>query len=219
MKKILPILLLLTISSSLFGQSWLWGKQGKGSIKTNDDGSPVAIDKSGNVYLAGGYKNSIIFTPDTLSQGASYNAYLIKYNSVGKVIWARQPLANVGGNSDCSDVVVDSSGNVYITGYFQTGRQFGPYVLTSPGSSTSTFFVKYDSNGNVLWAKAPLLNSQYCRAFAYSLAIDGKGYLYMTGTFIDTVSFGAVKITSPTFTWLSTASNAFIAKYDENGNV
>jgi len=59
------------------------------------------------------------------------------------------------GNSTCTD----ASGNVYVTGTFQsTSVTFGAFTLTS-ASGGDMFIVKYDALGNVLWAKNPVSTS------------------------------------------------------------
>jgi len=65
-------------------------------------------------------------------------------------LWAKQ----AGGSSADYGfgISVDSSGNSYVTGYFQGTASFGPYTITSSGP-TDVFVAKLDSNGNWQWAK------------------------------------------------------------------
>jgi len=68
--------------------------------------------------------------------------------------WAK----GAGGTSPdfCYSTATDVNGNVYITGKFSSPTiTFGAFTLTNNGGGWSDIFiVKYDPNGNVLWAKS-----------------------------------------------------------------
>lgn len=85
----------------------------------------MALDKVGNCYIFG----------NNISNGGQ--AILVKYNSEGDTLWTRNFIgaANV-------DVIADSIGNVYITGY--VGPSFGPYDI---------YIIKYNPNGIQQWLK------------------------------------------------------------------
>ncbi|MBK8415145.1 MAG: hypothetical protein IPL22_12075 [Bacteroidetes bacterium] len=91
----------------------------------------------------------------------------------------------------------DVSGNVFVTGYFKSSAiNFGSISLTnSSGSSFSDLFlVKYDSNGNVLWAQNPqgLFNKS-----GNDLATDVNGNVYITGYYQGpTLDFGTITVTN-----------------------
>lgn len=204
---------LLVLSSSLTsGQSWLWGQEGYGGFNTGATGSSIATDKNGNVYFAGQYNNAIVFGPVTLS-GYGINAYLVKYNSAGKVIWAKQ--SNDSVNADALSVATDTAGNIFITGNFIGNIAFGNITLHSTANGHAAFLVKYDTNGNVRWAKQSnsLYNNFYTNIIAHSVATDKSGNVFITGQFEDTISFGSYSLTSP-YTY-----SAFLVKYDTSGNI
>ncbi len=93
MKKIVCFFMLSVLSSSLvFGQSWLWGKAGycNGSFSAPDVQYAVAEDTNHNAYITGAYYGSIEFDSVLLTHNNIY-AYLVKYDSAGKVLWAVQP--------------------------------------------------------------------------------------------------------------------------------
>src|SRR5438874_7198614 len=60
--------------------------------------------------------------------------------------WAREETAGPEGFGVCND----NLGNVYTAGYFSGTATVGSY--TFPSSGTSALIVKYDPDGNVLWA-------------------------------------------------------------------
>src|SRR5690606_7123012 len=84
-----------------------------------------------------------------ISRGGQ-DAYLAKLDSAGKVQWAK----GAGSYSSDSgvDVYSDIIGNVYITGSCDGIMRFDTIELTTKGFS-DMFVAKYDSSGNVLWAR------------------------------------------------------------------
>jgi gliding motility-associated-like protein len=199
-----------------FAQTWAWAKNGYGDIKANDFGGPVATDKHGNVYAAGDYTSTITFGSVTLNDNYD-NLYVVKYNSAGKLLWAKQ--AGYKGYSSCytSSITTDTAGNLFITGLFNDTIQFGTYTLMSAYSS-AYYVVKYDSNGNVLWAKQS--TSASAGWWASYVVTDKSGNSYITGAFADTIHFGTYTLTSPVVPgYYYYMANSFLIKYDPNGNI
>ena len=82
------------------------------------------------------------------------------------------------GNQEIQSMTTDYKGNVYAAGHFVGTVTFGSIVLHSQGDF-DVFFVKYDRDGRVLWARSiggPELDNEV------SLTADSKS-LYMSGQF------------------------------------
>src|SRR5690348_937591 len=83
------------------------------------------------------------------------NFQFLIFNSSAQVpnwLWAK----SAGGTSGevSWSCATDANGNVFATGSFQsTTITFGSTTLTNAGL-VSMYLVKYDSSGNVLWAKS-----------------------------------------------------------------
>jgi hypothetical protein len=75
------------------------------------------------------------------------------------------------------------------------------------GNSPDIFIVKYDTSGNVLWAKsAGGTGTDLCRG----VSTDVSGNVFLTGSFSSpTISFGTAMLTNT-----NNASDIFIAKLD-----
>lgn len=103
----------------------------KDNADENDYGSAVEVDGSGNVYVA---------AATWASSTNKYDYLIIKYNSSGTQQWTAT--YNGPGNfyDIPTDIFVDGSGNVYVTG-------------ASYGSSTLSDYctIKYNSSGTQQW--------------------------------------------------------------------
>ncbi|HEY6162104.1 MAG TPA: T9SS type A sorting domain-containing protein [Bacteroidia bacterium] len=175
MKTHLTRFFLLLISAPLFSQSFPWASQGGGS--GNDAGYGISHDANGNTYVAGSYSATATFGSFTLSgnNGSFSNAFVAKYDASGNVVWAKK-----GGTPNKNDgayaIATDAAGNSYVTGYFQDTAAFGAFTLISSGME-DVFVVKYDMNGNELWAKR---FGNTGSEFGYGIGIDGSGNCYVT---------------------------------------
>lgn len=128
--------------------------------------------------------------------------------------WARQ----MGGTDfDIGrSIVVDATGNVYTTGFFQGTANFDPgegtFNLTAEGDR-DIFVSKLNSTGNFVWAKQLRGLDQ---GIGYSIAVDATGNIYTTGYFAGTVDFdpgeGSTSLTASGY------NDVFISKLNSEGN-
>jgi len=180
--------------------------------------SSVCTDASGNSFVAGNFQSptmtlgSITLT----SAGSSFmNVFIAKYDVNGNVLWAK----NAGGdfNSAVSSITTDKNGNALVTGYFgSTTLTFGNITLTNDGpygSNYDVFVVKYDSNGNVLWAKNAGGTYSGCLSVGNSVSTDANGDVLVTGYFTGAIDFSTISLSS------KTGSETFLVKYDASGNI
>lgn len=205
-----PLFLLLCFSS-LRGQNWVWGK-GAHPIAhppTDDEGEGVAIDKMGNIYFIGEFMDTLVIGHDTLkSVQYRYACFLMKYDKNGNFLWARQSTGkHIQSTQYGYGVAVDKADNVYITGNFKDTSYFGSHALVTP--SMDAFVVKYDSVGNVKWAKQSLSNSIYDDN-SNCISVDGACNVYISGNYEASVTFDKYTLTNHSY---------FLTKYDSAGNV
>jgi hypothetical protein len=175
-----------------------------------DKGNGVSSDSNNDLFVTGCfYSSTITFDTITLTRVGTEDVFLVKYDSNGNVLWAK----SAGGmNTDIGNSVAnDSYNNSIITGFFQSPDiTFGNITLTNTGinNSRNIFTVKYDVNGNVLWA-----NGANGSAEGNSIVTDLNNNIYVTGTFYsDTIIFGNSILINTGF------NNIFLAKYDSSGN-
>jgi hypothetical protein len=214
MIKYLLVLFILILGSDLNAQNWLWARS---STAGAGSGTSVATDLSGNIYITGYYDDGqITFGSETLTYAGQSDSYLVKYDPNGNVLWAR----NIG--SVCGDfanaVCTDNNGNVFVTGFFcSASLTIGSFTLNGYGGAFSIFLAKYDSNGNVLWARTAD-GTVSCDNYSYGVATDNNGNCFITGNFSSvTLTFGSTVLTNSGTP--GSIFNLFIAKYDAAGNI
>lgn len=104
-------------------------------------------------------------------------------------------------------IAVDKSGNIYVTGYYANAASFGVENKRSNGE-VDFFVAKYNKSGVLQWAQSV---GGYGNDYGESIAVDGNGNVYMTGTYSKTIKFGT--ITKTPKGWF----DVFIIKFDKNG--
>ena len=195
--------------------NFLWVK-GMGGI-LSDNGSSIALDTFGNMYISGYFDGTADFDPGagtyTLSSAAGC-VFIAKLNSSGSFIWAK----NMGGNSNdgAFSIALDAFGNVVTTGVFYGTRDFDPgagiFNLTSAGYKDQ-FVSKLDTSGNFIWAKKM---GGTLSDIGYSIATDSLGNIYTTGMFEGTPDFDP----GPSIYNLASSGSidVFVSKLDGSGN-
>jgi len=197
--------------------NYLWAKSIGGVF--DDAGRSIAVDVDGNVCITGKFRNTADFDPGAgianLTVIGMVDIFFAKYDPNGNYLWAKS-IGSIMSDYG-SSIVVDTVGNVYVTGYFQETADFdagsGTANLTVVGSMPNIFFLKYDPNGNYLWAKN--IDNAWLDE-GCSMAVDTGGNVYITGFYRDTADFdlgvGTANLTS------LGSSDIFFAKYDTDGN-
>ena len=211
-KTLLLFFLLYRFVASAQEPDWLWAQS---AYATYCEVNNVAIAPSGNTYATGVFDGWMNFPSATGSLPClgNFDVFLIKYDPSGNVIWQRS-----AGGTDWDRVYgisCDASGNIYICGNFQSPTMtFGTITLNnSDPSSTSedAFLAKYDSLGNVLWAKS--WGKSTTEETFQDVVTDGSGNVFVTGNFsASPIGFGVDTLS------MRGNGDGVIAKYDPNGN-
>lgn len=129
--------------------------------------------------------------------------------SVGQTfLWTKQ---SQNATVSAHGLSTDKYNNTYVTGAWSGSMvSFSPFSLNSTGISTD-FLVKYDTAGNVKWAKCMAVSGTNCTAEGYAICTDGSNNIYETGTYEGNATLGTLSMSSPHSTLM------FMAKYNSNG--
>jgi hypothetical protein len=158
----------------------LWTRNYNGPSNGNDFASSIALDGGGNIYVTG----------KSTGSGTNYDYATIKYDPNGNQKWAARYNGSGNNKDEAYALAADNLGNVYVTG-------------RSTGSGTDYDYatIKYDPNGNQLWA-ARYNGDGNGADYAYAIALDATDNVYVTG-----YSYGN-----------GTSYDYLTIKYDPNGN-
>ncbi len=177
----------------------------------------VAVDHSGNIYAVGCIEGNAVydFGNGVTATGFSEfdNIILVKYDKNGNTQWARTVTSGTG-SSYYNSVAVNSSGDIYTVGSIAntTGYNFGNNVTVN--GTRGILLVKYDKNGNALWARTTISDSY--DSIYNSVTVDLNGNIYTAG-YIDgdiIYDFG----NNVTLTGSSGNPNVLLVKYNSLGD-
>ena len=103
---------------------------------SSDGASGVAVDSSGGVYVTGYTYGNL----DGNTNAGSYDIFLTKYDTSGVKQWTKT--LGSASHEEASGLAVDSSGEVYVTGW-TSGNLDG----NTNAGSWDIFLTKYDTSG------------------------------------------------------------------------
>jgi hypothetical protein len=182
-----------------------WAKSGGGN--NYDYAYGICTDANDNVYIEGYFVSSyVIFDTISLNRSGGQDVFIVKYDSLGNVQWAKNGINQNGGYSQGWGICSDADCNVYIFGSGSSSIIFYPFTL-----SQGAFIVKYDNGGNVLWAKK-IATGLVANSREQSMCADIHRNIYITGAIQNQAIFDNDTLLSG---WLG----VFVAKYDLNGNL
>lgn len=121
--------------------------------------------------------------------------------------WARS--ASGSSLDRARSITKDNVGNVYVTGdYSSSPFTINANVFSAVASQFDIFVAKYDSLGNLIWAKKfGTSGNDYCN----SITCDETGNVYIAGQFGISITFGNTTLTG--------VADVFLTKLDSSGNV
>lgn len=174
--------------------SQLWVAHYTGTTSTSAaEVAALTLDAAGHAYVTG----------RTTTETNGYDYLTIKYDGTsGQQQWAASYNGAASRHDEASDVSVDATGNVYVTGASYNSEGTRDYAT-----------LKYDANGQQQWEvryNGPANRDDYATA----LAVDAAGSLYVTGS-----STGSGRSTDyTTLKYDASGQQLWEARYNGSGN-
>jgi hypothetical protein len=197
----------------------LWGKHFGGAATVAGSTIGVAIDKTGNVAISGGFTGAANFGGGALTAPMmKSNPYVATYDNNGVFNWQAQ-LGSVSVFGYDVTSAFDSAGDVIVSGDYDGGSLVVP--LAAGGSATlannnsrDIFVAKLTnaSGGKAEWAKrfGEAIGTAAASTLARALVVDSSDVIYLGGNFDGSIVFtGSVTGKG--------ALDGFLAKLDGTG--
>lgn len=153
-----------------------------------DYGNSITVDPLGNVYTAGQFGGPADFDPGpgVFTLTTVLGGFVSKLDANGNFVWATAQ--GSGGWFVTNSIALDTSGDVYTTGYFLGSADFdpGPGTFTIVPNSYDAFVSKLTSSGNFVWATS---FGGPNRDEGISITVDPFDNIYTTGSYETTADF------------------------------
>jgi hypothetical protein len=137
-----------------------------------DYGNAIAVDGSGNVYVAG-QSYATWGTPVNPYTGGE-DVFVAKLDSSGSLQWST--FMGSSSRDISTDIAVDGSGNVNVAG--SSDATWGTPVIPHAGGNSDAFAAKLDSSGSLQWNTFMGSSSD---DYGNGIAVDGSGNVYVAG--------------------------------------
>ena len=178
----------------------LWAKTINGDYSTVWTYA-VATDSQNNIILTGYFEGTVDFGGVSFTSQGAGDGFVAKYSPSGSLLWAKQ-IAGYGNESGKA-VVVNGSGDVFVSAYFSSPIDLGTgLVLTNNNYSYDIVLAKLSGlDGTTMWART-FGSSSYDDP--NGLATDKYGNVVVTGVAYGDINLGGGIVGS---------GKIFVAKY------
>lgn len=161
----------------------------------------IFLDSDNNVYISGGFNNSIKIGSTFFYSYQSNETFVAKFSNSGSFIWFKR--------LGLSNIIISNNGDCIFAGSFYGGITFETNNFNSFGNE-DIIIGKYDTNGSLIWVKQAG-GSGIDRI--NDLKVDANGNVYVTGSFSTISNFNGNTINAVGL------EDYFIAKYQGDGTL
>jgi hypothetical protein len=198
----------------------IWVNNIQSSSYTNVSG--LELTKTNHLIIAGTIRALTSFNPLSsdydLSPVGMTDVYIAKYDTAGKIIWAKRISGN--GHDQCGNFTVDSDESIYITGHFREqidlSTSGNPVILNAGIDTDIIFYAKYDSSGTLKWGNMFEAND---RCIAHDIEVDDFGNVFLAATFGDLLYFTIEGQKYGVESHKSRQEDIFVSKLDSTGSI
>jgi uncharacterized delta-60 repeat protein len=169
-----------------------WLRNYNGTENSSDEAYAMTVNDAGYVYVTG----------TSIGDGTNMDFATVKYDPDGDTVWVRRYNGPSNYWDYGSDIGVDGSGNVYVTGTSYDTEGYLDYLT-----------IKYAPNGDTLWMRR-YKGSGEMYDEAYAIAVDDVGNAYVTGY---SVGSGFTE-DYVTIRYYPNGDTAWVRRYNGTGN-
>ncbi len=200
-------LLILPYSLSAQNFQWVNWSPRQGLDSDYDNFNAVAVDPSGNSYLAAQFSGILNIGSYSFQSNFVEDVCILKYAPDGQFLWAKaigsQYWDQVNG-MDC-----DAEGNLYLTGHYFGVLRYGNDSLVGNAGGREMFLMKIEPDGDVAWAVNGA--NPWDEEGTDVRALPGGGVV-MSGRARTTASIGNLQLVDTTLLMVE-----FIAAFSDDG--
>ncbi|GAB3574457.1 T9SS type B sorting domain-containing protein [Hymenobacter daeguensis] len=159
------------------------------------EGSSLALDAAGNIYVAGSFSSSTLTLGSiTLTNAGGTDVFVARLDANGS--WRSAVRAGGATNESLNGIALDANGNAYLAGRFNGTTRIGSTTLSSAGLD-DLFVARLDANGAWAWA---VQGGTGGVDTATDVALDALGHVYITGQLAAAGGqLGALQLQAPSF--------------------
>ncbi|MEM7392427.1 MAG: hypothetical protein AAF492_08760, partial [Verrucomicrobiota bacterium] len=188
------------------------------AFNTDEDYNDLVVDSAGNLIVVGVFQGTEDFDPGpgvtNLTSSGLRDTMVLKFDLAGNILWAKK----LGSFQDNIPFLVDldSSGNVYVSGFFNSTLDVDPGPGTSNlvhNAGNDTYVVKLDANGDLVWGFAIAGSGQDSPA---AMAVNNDR-VFLSGFAVNTTADLDPGPGTQNYT-AGAAAVTFLALYDTDGN-
>ncbi len=179
--------------------NFLWAQQALSQGGYGSDGTDLAVDNSGNIYVGGTYSTPIRFGIVAVTAPASRSFFLAKYTAQGQLAWVRPALGDgispLAYGYSFFQVAVTASNEVYLLSKSRAAVTLSS-TTTLPSNTTPYgvyYLAKLDSQGALQWVRQDVLtDAEHC----YDLAVSPNNNLVFACVYTGTTTHNSQRFTA-----------------------
>jgi hypothetical protein len=168
------------------------------------EGTALATDSAGNIFVGGAFTGPSDFGGGPVLSLASGDAFLAKFSPSGGYTWASRAGGSTAYGTSLSQIALDRTGSILITGYTTGPGTMGGATFLGFGGN-DIFLAKYSSTGSPVWG---LSFGGAGGDRGKGVATDSANNVVMTGFITNNVAVGG-----PTLM----GGGTFLSKYSPSG--
>lgn len=152
--------------------------------RNNDEVQSVVSDITGNIYIAGQFKNTLVLDSNVLSSSGGNDIFLAHYSKYRK--FKSVKTWGGAGNDRPMSLVVDRNLQLFLSGVYNKSIKFGEDTLQSNNRFSNGFLALYTERDGIKWLKDFKGDSE---EIPRKLFLNGNARFLLSGTFLEDLQF------------------------------